>query len=209
MLVIQTVSQYLSVSLCLTVCRLSLLIWRLPRSFKVTTLDFQPLFLYLAHQAVHSGNPVYPLIAPWKYMEQVKHIKSKTRRTYAGDFSVWFDELLCISKMTFTYFINWAIFAKLAGEMLVRCNAMKSKYATVYYWHRPITPYILYISVLTCTAIYKGNHYLNATHLNVHACECFCFCETFQHVWILSSVWSVERDIVLRSQGRRICRIEQ
>lgn len=44
----------------------------------------KPLYLYMAHQAVHSGNPVTPLEAPWKYVEKMAHIKDPNRRLYAG-----------------------------------------------------------------------------------------------------------------------------
>jgi len=44
----------------------------------------KPLYLYMAHQAVHSGNKVAPLQAPKKYVERMAHIKNATRRLYAG-----------------------------------------------------------------------------------------------------------------------------
>ncbi|XP_077862537.1 arylsulfatase I-like [Saccoglossus kowalevskii] len=43
-----------------------------------------PLFLYLAHLAVHSGNPSNPLEAPEKYMSRFPHIQDKNRKTFAG-----------------------------------------------------------------------------------------------------------------------------
>ena len=44
----------------------------------------QPLFLYLSHQGVHSGNPDNPLQVPDKYTKKLKHIKNQSRRKYAG-----------------------------------------------------------------------------------------------------------------------------
>merc|ERR1712004_444399 len=44
----------------------------------------QPLFMYLAHQAVHSGNPITPLEAPWKYVKQFNYIQDEKRRKFAG-----------------------------------------------------------------------------------------------------------------------------
>ena len=44
----------------------------------------KPLFLYLAHQAVHSGNRYKPLEAPDKYVDRFKSIKDLRRRTFAG-----------------------------------------------------------------------------------------------------------------------------
>jgi len=44
----------------------------------------QPLFLYLPHQAVHSGHLTSPLEAPEKYVRRVSHIRTKTRQLYAG-----------------------------------------------------------------------------------------------------------------------------
>ena len=41
--------------------------------------------MYFAHQAIHSGNPVTPVEAPWKYVEKLGHIKDKNRRTVGGD----------------------------------------------------------------------------------------------------------------------------
>lgn len=44
----------------------------------------QPLFLYLAHLAVHSGNPYAPLQAPADVVAKFAYIKDKRRRKYAG-----------------------------------------------------------------------------------------------------------------------------
>ena len=48
---------------------------------------FQPLFMYVAQQAVHSANPYTgdaELEAPYKYYEKFSHIKNEKRRKYAG-----------------------------------------------------------------------------------------------------------------------------
>ena len=47
---------------------------------------FQPLFLYLPFQAVHSGNLPSGkyLQAPTKYIKKFPHIQNTQRRTYAG-----------------------------------------------------------------------------------------------------------------------------
>ena len=49
-------------------------------------LLFQPLFLYLPFQAVHSGNLPSGkyLQAPTKYIKKFPHIQNTQRRTYAG-----------------------------------------------------------------------------------------------------------------------------
>ena len=45
----------------------------------------KPLFLYLAHQAVHSGNrPADSLQAPPEWIEKYQHIKHEERRKYAA-----------------------------------------------------------------------------------------------------------------------------
>ncbi|XP_037956050.1 arylsulfatase B-like [Teleopsis dalmanni] len=44
----------------------------------------QPLFLYVAHAAVHSGNPYNPLPAPDDAVERMKHIEDFKRRKYAA-----------------------------------------------------------------------------------------------------------------------------
>ncbi|XP_042228153.1 arylsulfatase B-like [Homarus americanus] len=44
----------------------------------------QPLFLYLAHLAVHSGNPYAPLQAPENVVKKFNYIKDEHRRTFAG-----------------------------------------------------------------------------------------------------------------------------
>ena len=45
----------------------------------------QPLFLYLAFQAVHSANADQPLQAPAEYVERFPNIKSAKRRMFAGN----------------------------------------------------------------------------------------------------------------------------
>lgn len=44
----------------------------------------EPLFLYMAHAAVHSGNPYDPLPAPDATIEKFKHIQNFQRRKFAG-----------------------------------------------------------------------------------------------------------------------------
>uniref|UniRef100_A0A1A9WWP8 Sulfatase N-terminal domain-containing protein n=1 Tax=Glossina brevipalpis TaxID=37001 RepID=A0A1A9WWP8_9MUSC len=44
----------------------------------------EPLFLYVAHAAVHSGNPYNPLVAPDEAIAKMKHISDYNRRKYAA-----------------------------------------------------------------------------------------------------------------------------
>ncbi|XP_031548695.1 uncharacterized protein LOC116286353 [Actinia tenebrosa] len=44
----------------------------------------QPLFIYMAHQAVSVGNMENPLQAPNRFVDKFKYIKDERRRTYAG-----------------------------------------------------------------------------------------------------------------------------
>ncbi len=44
----------------------------------------RPLFLYLAHLAVHSGNTYAPLQAPEEVIAKFGYIKDKQRRTFAA-----------------------------------------------------------------------------------------------------------------------------
>lgn len=44
----------------------------------------QPLFLYLAHLAVHSANPYAPLQAPADIVAKFAYIKDESRRKFAG-----------------------------------------------------------------------------------------------------------------------------
>lgn len=44
----------------------------------------QPLFLYLAHAAVHSGNPYNPLAAPDDFISKFNFIEDYNRRKFAG-----------------------------------------------------------------------------------------------------------------------------
>ena len=44
----------------------------------------KPLFLYLAHQAVHVGNGDDPLQVPEKYEKQFTKIKDHSRRKFVG-----------------------------------------------------------------------------------------------------------------------------
>lgn len=43
-----------------------------------------PLFLYIAHAAVHSGNPYNPLPAPDESVARMSHIGDFHRRKYAA-----------------------------------------------------------------------------------------------------------------------------
>lgn len=44
----------------------------------------QPLFLYVAHAAVHSGNPYEPIRAPDETIEKMGHIEDYHRRKFAA-----------------------------------------------------------------------------------------------------------------------------
>lgn len=46
----------------------------------------QPLFLYLSHLAVHSGNRAKLLEVPPEDVLAFRHIADPNRRTYAGEF---------------------------------------------------------------------------------------------------------------------------
>ena len=46
-----------------------------------------PLFLYVAHAAVHSGNPYNPLAAPDNIVAKMNHISDFNRRKYAGNYN--------------------------------------------------------------------------------------------------------------------------
>lgn len=43
-----------------------------------------PLFLYLAHQAVHASNSKNPLQAPQDIIDKFNYIVDEKRRTFAG-----------------------------------------------------------------------------------------------------------------------------
>ncbi|KAF8791804.1 arylsulfatase B-like [Argiope bruennichi] len=51
----------------------------------------QPLFLYLAHLAIHSGNPFKPAEAPPEVISKFKHVKDFYRRIHAATVSVLDD----------------------------------------------------------------------------------------------------------------------
>ncbi|CAH3139988.1 unnamed protein product [Pocillopora meandrina] len=44
----------------------------------------EPLYLYFAHQAVHSGNPKDPLQAPKRMLDKFQHFSKEDRRIYAA-----------------------------------------------------------------------------------------------------------------------------
>lgn len=46
----------------------------------------KPLFLMVAHTAVHSGNVGKLLEAPQETVNKFKHVEDSNRRTYAGKF---------------------------------------------------------------------------------------------------------------------------
>ncbi|XP_066269873.1 arylsulfatase B-like isoform X9 [Branchiostoma lanceolatum] len=58
----------------------------------------KPLFLYLPHQAVHSGNPDNPLQAPQKYIDKFPHIQHPGRRTFAAMVSALDDAVGNVTK---------------------------------------------------------------------------------------------------------------
>jgi hypothetical protein len=43
-----------------------------------------PLFMYMSHLAVHTGNPYHPLQAPPQVLNLFPHIEDIQRRTFAG-----------------------------------------------------------------------------------------------------------------------------
>lgn len=45
----------------------------------------RPMFLYIAHTAVHSGNPYNPLPAPEQYVAKFDFIPDHNRRRFAGN----------------------------------------------------------------------------------------------------------------------------
>ncbi|PRD36580.1 UNVERIFIED_CONTAM: Arsb [Trichonephila clavipes] len=53
----------------------------------------KPLFLYLAHQAVHAGNSYTPLQAPPEYVNRFPHIQDEDRRIFAGMASALDDSI--------------------------------------------------------------------------------------------------------------------
>ncbi|XP_077994252.1 arylsulfatase J-like [Glandiceps talaboti] len=58
----------------------------------------KPLFLYLAHLAVHSANPSNPLEAPDKYVNRFPHIQDKNRKMFAAMVSALDDSVGNITK---------------------------------------------------------------------------------------------------------------
>lgn len=44
----------------------------------------EPLFLMVAHSAVHTGNPYEPIRAPDKDIDKFSYIKDQQRRKFAG-----------------------------------------------------------------------------------------------------------------------------
>lgn len=54
------------------------------RSHEAGEEDAKPLFLYLAHLAVHSANSYSPLQAPSETVEKFAYIEDENRRKFAG-----------------------------------------------------------------------------------------------------------------------------
>jgi arylsulfatase B len=50
--------------------------------------ESRPLFLYLSHLAVHSGNVGKLVEAPQEVINKFRHIPEPNRRTYAGKWNV-------------------------------------------------------------------------------------------------------------------------
>jgi len=64
----------------------------------------RPMFLYLAHTAVHSGNPYNPLPAPDEEVAKFDNIFNYKRRRFAGDDDQWFKR--CTTFRRIKYGIN-------------------------------------------------------------------------------------------------------
>ncbi|CAH1798588.1 unnamed protein product [Owenia fusiformis] len=58
----------------------------------------EPLFMYLPHQAVHSGNTITPLEAPKKYTDKLGHIQNENRRLFGGMLSALDDSIGNVTK---------------------------------------------------------------------------------------------------------------
>uniref|UniRef100_A0A0B7A305 Sulfatase N-terminal domain-containing protein n=2 Tax=Arion vulgaris TaxID=1028688 RepID=A0A0B7A305_9EUPU len=58
----------------------------------------KPLFLYLAHQAVHAGNENDPIQVPQKYVDRFPYIKDIRRRMFAGVVSALDDSIGAVHK---------------------------------------------------------------------------------------------------------------
>ncbi|XP_005101283.1 arylsulfatase I [Aplysia californica] len=58
----------------------------------------KPLFLYLAHQAVHAGNAGDPIQVPQKYVDRFPYIKNMKRRLFAGVTSALDDSVGAVYK---------------------------------------------------------------------------------------------------------------
>jgi len=64
-----------------------------------------PLFLYVAHAAVHSGNPYNPLPANDEFVSKLDHISKYKRRKYAGELKKQLI-LKCTYIYLYMFFIN-------------------------------------------------------------------------------------------------------
>jgi arylsulfatase B len=58
----------------------------------------QPLFLYLAHLAVHVGSPYQPLEAPQETIDKFQHIEDYRRRVFAAMLSELDDSVGSVVK---------------------------------------------------------------------------------------------------------------
>ena len=87
----------------------------------------QPLFLYLSHQAVHSGNADDPLQVPNSYLKGVRHIRNHKRRLYAGMYYV-------IKVQVHTYKISIKKYTLARAIMLKN----KAKFSTVANMKKPL-----------------------------------------------------------------------
>ena len=54
----------------------------------------KPFFLYVSHQAVHSGNLYEPLQVPARYLDKLKHIRDPKRQKFAGNFKFFITFIL-------------------------------------------------------------------------------------------------------------------
>lgn len=57
----------------------------------------KPLFLYIAHAAVHSGNPYNPLPAPDESVAKMSHIRDFNRRKFAAMSTAIYPRLKTLS----------------------------------------------------------------------------------------------------------------
>jgi len=63
-----------------------------------------PMFLYIAHLAVHSANGHTPLQAPKETIEMFQHIEDIERRRFAGSFIEYFFLLKLLLNLSMIFF---------------------------------------------------------------------------------------------------------